>query len=392
MGQNIKEAVSKVRNFTKEKKKIIIPVAVVLILVIVLVMFKACSANKEMAAENLIKAQNQNFTVQGSVETDETTINTKIAGNIASINVSEGDKVKKGDVLMNIDSQSLLAQKAQADAAVTAANGQLKATQAARAAAAAVAQKAANGAQSEDIAQAKAAYDYALQAQTYASDSYNRIHTLFQQGIVSKQQDDQTLNSLNQVNMQVEVAKQTYDKALSGTRDEDKQAANAQVSQADAAIAAAKGQVAQAQAAVQLVQSYLDDTVIIAPADGVITTINPKVGELVSTGMPLVEIASTEKPWIEVKVEESKLSMISLDQTVSIKLIAYNGETFQGKVVRINEKPDFATKRATNDNGEYDILSYGVKVEFDNKGKDLHPGMTAIVDFGKIKDLTKAVN
>ena len=51
--------------------------------------------------------------------------------------------------------------------------------------------------------------------------------------------------------------------------------------------------------------------------------------------------------------------------------------------MRINEKPDFAVKRATNDNGEFDVLSYGVKVELTNMDKPLHPGMTAIVDFGK---------
>lgn len=397
MDQNFKDILSKLKatglnlkNWAVENKKISYPAIIILMLLIIILTFRACSSNT--AAEKLLKAQNENFTVQGSVETEETTINTKIAGNIATINVSEGDKVKKGDVLMTIDSAALLAKKAQADAVVEAANGQVKAAEAARSAASAIAQKAQNGAQSEDIAQAKAAYDYATQAQTYANDSYNRIHTLFQQGIVSKQQDEQTLNTLNQVNMQVQIAKQTYDKAMAGTRTEDKQAANAQVAQADSMVAAAKGQVAQAQGAVQEVESYIKDSTITAPADGVVTAVNTKVGELVSTGMPLVEIASTEKPWVEVKVEESKLSGISLGQTVSLKLIAYNGETFQGKVVRINEKPDFATKRATNDNGEYDILSYGVKIEFDNKGKDLHPGMTAVVDFGKIKSNEKAVN
>ena len=293
---------------------------------------------------------------------------------------------------MNISSEALLAKKAQADAAVESANGQLKAASAAKAAAAASALKAQNGAQSEDIAQAKAAFDFAQQAYTYASDSYNRIHTLYQQGIVSQQQDEQTQTNLNQVSMQLEVAKQTYNKALSGARSEDKLAANALVTQADSMVQAAKGQVAQAQAASQEVASYINDAVITAPADGVVTAVNTKVGELVSTGMPLVEISSIENPWVEVKVEESKLSMISLGETVAVKLTAYNGQSFQGKVVRINEKPDFATKRATNDNGEYDIMSYGVKIEFNKIDKELHPGMTALVDFGKIKSDAKAVN
>ena len=392
MGQNLVKVISKIRDWAREKRKIVIPSAVTIILIIIIITFKACSTNANKSAESIIKAQSSNLIIQGSIETDETTINTKIAGNIESINVSEGDKVKKGDVLMKISSEALLAKKAQADAAVAAATGQVNAAQAAKAAAAANALKAQNGAQTQDIAQAKAAYDFALQAQTYANDSYNRIHTLYQQGIVSMQQDQETLTNLNQVNMQTEVAKQTYDKATAGARTEDKLAANALVTQADSMVQAAKAQVAQAQAASQEVASYINDATITAPAEGVITAINTKLGELVSTGMPLIEISSTEKPWVEVKVEESKLGQISLGETVSIKLVAYSGESFQGKVVRINEKPDFATKRATNDNGEYDVLSYGVKIELDKMDKEVHPGMTALVDFGKLKSNEKAVN
>lgn len=382
----IKEAAFKAFNFIKTKRKIVIPVSLLLVIIIVIGGIKGFSANADKATESLIKAKNENLIVQGSLETDETTINTKIAGNIESVNVAEGDKVKKGDVLITISSEALKAKKAQADASIQAATGQLKAATAAREAASASALKAQNGAQAEDIAQAKAAYDFAQQAYTYASDSYGRIHTLYSQGIVSKQQDEETLKNLNQVGMQMEVAKQTYNKALAGARPEDKLAANALVAQADSMVQAANGQVMVAKAASQEVSSYLNDAVIKAPADGVVTAVNTRVGELVSTGMPLVEISSTENPWVEVKVEESKLSMASVGQEVSVKFTAYNGKSFNGKVVRINEKPDFATKRATNDNGEYDILSYGVKIQLENMDKELHPGMTALVDFGKISD------
>lgn len=362
-------------------------------MLIVSTTFTGCKSvsSINVTGENIIKPENSNLVVQGKVETNEFTINTKIPGNITEVKVSEGATVKKGDVLIQISSDTLLTKKAQADAAIAAATGQVKAAQAAKAAAMAQYEKAQNGAQSEDIAKAKAAYDFAKEAQKFAKDSYDRVHALYGQGIVTQQQNDETSNKLKEVEMKVEVAKQTYDQAVKGAREEDKLAAKALVEQADSMIKAAQGQVSQAQAASNEASTYIKDTVITSPTDGVITTVNPKVGELVSTGMPLVTISQTKQPWIEVNVQEKDLSTISIGKIVNVKLIAYGDKVFQGKIVRINEKPDFATKRATNDNGEYDILSYGVKIEFIKMDKELHPGMTALVDFGKRADTNNKV-
>lgn len=371
---------------------------IIISMLIVSTTFTGCKSVSSMVTsangtgENIVKPENSNLVVQGKVETNEFTINTKIPGNITEVKVSEGAIVKKGDVLIRISSDTLLTKKAQADAAIAAATGQVNAAQAAKAAAMAQYEKAQNGAQSEDIAKAKAAYDFAKEAQKFAKDSYDRVHALYGQGIVTQQQNDETLNKLKEVEMKVEVAKQTYDQAVKGAREEDKLAAKALVEQADSMIRAAQGQVSQAQAASNEASTYIKDTVITSPTDGVVTTVNPKVGELVSTGMPLVTISQTKQPWIEVNVQEKDLSMISIGKTVNVKLIAYGDKVFQGKIVRINEKPDFATKRATNDNGEYDILSYGVKIEFIKMDKELHPGMTALVDFGKRVDNTKTEN
>ncbi|MCY6355106.1 HlyD family secretion protein [Clostridium sp. ZS2-4] len=355
--------------------------------------FTGCSSVSSMVSslnvtgEELVKAQEPNLIVQGQVETEEISINTKIPGNITEIKVSEGDRVKKGDVLICISSDALLAKKAQAEAAIAAATGQLKAAQAAKAAAVAQSQKAENGAQAEDIAKAKAACDFAKEAHDFAQESYDRVHALYEQGIATKQQNDEASTKLKEVAMKLEVAKQTYDQAVKGAREEDKLAAKALVAKADSMIQAAQGQVAQAQAASREASTYIKDTVITAPSDGVITTVNPKVGELVSTGMPLITISKISDQWVEVKVQEKDLAMVSVGKKVTVKLPAYKEQEFEGKIAKINAKPDFATKRATNDNGEYDILSYGVKIQFTKMDKELHPGMTAFIDFGKIPEV-----
>lgn len=332
-------------------------------------LFTSCASVATVTGDKLVKESNGHLTVQGNIETKEVNINSKIAGKITEIKIKEGDSIKSGQVLITIDNSAYQAKQAQTQAQIDAATGQKKAAEAAKQAAQAVLQKAQNGARPEEIAQAKAQFDL-------AQTTYDRVKALYDQNYASKADLDKVQTSL-------EVAKQQYDLAKNGARAEDIATAQAQVNQADSTIQAYEGQIKQAEGGLNEVQTYINDTTITAPSDGTITELNVEVGELVSTGMPLLVLTNTTAPWIECNVKETDLSKVKLNGEVSVKLAAYPNQQFKGKVVRINEKPDFAVKRATNDNGEFDVLSYGVKVELVNMDKPLHAGMTAIVDFGK---------
>ncbi|WP_373844352.1 HlyD family secretion protein [Clostridium sp.] len=338
-------------------------------LIIIISFFTGCGNIAVLTGDDLTQKSNSNLIVQGNIETKEININSKVAGKITAIKVDEGDSIKSGQVLITIDNNSLIAKEAQSQAEIEAATGQMKAAQAAKEAAQAKLSEAQNGARPDEIASAKSQYDL-------AKSTYDRINTLFQQGYTTKENLDKAETSMN-------VAENQYNIVKEGARTEDIAALQAQVSQADATIQAYQAQIKQAQGGKSEVQSYITDTTITAPADGIVNQRNVEVGELVSTGMPLLVITSTTTPWIECNVKETDLSKVKLNQTVSVKLSAYPKQKFKGKVVKINEKPDFAVKRATNDNGDFDVLSYGVKVELTSVNKTLYQGMTAFVDFGK---------
>jgi HlyD family secretion protein len=99
--------------------------------------------------------------------------------------------------------------------------------------------------------------------------------------------------------------------------------------------------------------------------------------------MPLATLTSKEKPYIEINVKETDLGLVHLGAEVEITLVAYPDDTFHGKIVNVNRKPDFATKRATNNNGDFDVLSYGVKIEPYGVDKEIYPGMTVMVNLGR---------
>lgn len=278
--------------------------------------------------------------VQGSLKMKESTLNSKIAGTISEIYVEEGDAVKAGDPLLKMDAETVEAKLQQAEGAKAAAQAQ--------------ANKAETGTRSQDLARAKAAYDY-------AQKTYDRMKSLLDQEVISQA-------AFDQVEAQYTAAKEQYDMALEGARTEDKAAANALVQQANGAVAE--------------VNSYLVDSVIKAPLDGVVTSVDVDPGELVSTGMPLAAVTSPNKPWVEVNVKETDLARVHLGKEVELTFAAYPKETFKGKIVNVSRKPDFATKRATNENGDFDVLSYGVKVEVLDMEKELHADMTVLVNFG----------
>jgi HlyD family secretion protein len=195
--------------------------------------------------------------------------------------------------------------------------------------------------------------DSAKAAKELADTTYSRVKTLYNRGLTSKADFDN---------------------------------ASTHAEQAASGLQTLYSQLNQAQAGLQEVTTHVNKTTITAPTTGVITQLNVEVGELVSTGMPLIVITDQDKPWVECDIKETDLAKVHLGQIVSIKLAAYKGQTFAGKVVRINKNADFAVKRATTDNGEFDIVSYGVKVEFIHINQPLYAGMTAFVDFSQKRD------
>lgn len=344
-------------------------IVLLLVLVVAVNSFTGCTSVSMLTGDRLVKQSTSNLIIQSNVDMTDININSQIPGKVKEVKIKEGDNVKKGDVLLIVDSDTLAAQQSQVKAQIETANSQLNAAKAARDAASAKFELAQNGARPEEIDQAKAGYDL-------AKVTCDRLKVLFEEGSIPK-------SDMDNAETQLQLAKDKYDIAQSGARQEDIKAAKAQVDQANASAEAVQGQIKQAQAALEGVNVNINNATVVAPEDGVVTQLNVKAGELVSTGMPLVVVTDVNKPSILCNVRETDLSKVNLDQEVSVKISAYKDEVFKGKVVKINKNADFAVKRATNDNGEFDILSYGVKVELSDMEKPLRSGMTAFVDFGK---------
>ena len=288
--------------------------------------------------------------MQGQVEASEYRVSSKVPGRILEIRVKEGDYVKVGDTLAILDAPDVRAKMEQARGAEDAAS--------------ALELKALNGARKEQIQGAYQVLQQAKAGLEIAEKSYKRIQRLFDEGVMSAQKRDEVFAQYKAMEAQCKAAQSQYDMAVNGARREDKLAAQAQVN--------------RARGAVQEVNSYLGETVQIAQMEGEVSSIYPKVGELVGTGSPIMTISMMNDMWGTFNVREDQLNGLQVGTEFSAYVPAFNKD-IKMKVYYMKDQGSYAVWKATKTNGQYDLKTFEVKARPVDKLEGLRPGMSLVV-------------
>lgn len=293
---------------------------------------------------------NDDNVIQGEVEVSEYRVSSKLPGRIAEICVTEGDFVHKGDTLAILDVPEVEAQKRAAEATQDAAK--------------AVSDMADNGSRKEQIQAAYQLWQQAVAASDIAEKTYKRLQNLYNEGVISAQKRDEAFAAYKATQAQVLAAKSQYDMAKSGARNEERKAASDQAN-------AAKN-------ATDVVKSLLRETVQIATADGEVSEIFPKVGELVGLGSPIMSISEMNDMWGTFNIREDQLNGMKVGDTFKAYCPAFDKE-IEMKVYHIKDQGSFAVWKATKTNGQYDIKTFEVKARPSKPVEGLRPGMTLII-------------
>ena len=288
--------------------------------------------------------------IQGEVEVTEYRVSSKVPGRILELRFKEGDYVKVGDTLAIIDAPELRAKAQQA--------------QSAEAAAAAVSAKAEHGARIQQIQGAYQVWQQALAGAEIAKKSYDRVQRLYDEGVMTAQKRDEAYAQYKAMEAQEKAAKSQYELAKAGARQEDKAAAQAQVNRARGAIAEVK--------------SYINETVQVAQMEGEVSSVYPKVGELVGTGSPIMSIAVMSDMWGTFNVREDQLKGMKVGDEVTAFSPAFNKD-FRLKVYSIKDQGTYAVWKATKSTGQYDLKTFEVKARPVDKFDGLRPGMSLII-------------
>ena len=303
-----------------------------------------------------------NMTYNGEIMADTVVpVVAQVAGQIQEVRIAVGDSVKKGDLLVRVDSTVAEAQRAQAQAALQLAQSQLElakiqpkqtdldAAEAAVKAARAGYDRALKGPTDEDKRMALAQLRQAEAAVKLYQSQYDRIANNPFAGMMPESLQ------LQQSTLMLEAAQAGYDKMLKGATADQIAGAYAQLTGAEAQLArlkrgaepaqinAAEAGVKQAEAAVYLAQLQLDKTSIAAPADGFIYKLDAVEGGMAGPGTALAVIFSDDVKII-IPVEESRFQDVHVGQPVTIRVDAYPDRTFEGAITEIAPTFDHATR------------------------------------------------
>ena len=288
--------------------------------------------------------------IQGEVEVSEYRVSSKVPGRVLELRVKEGDYVHKGDTLAILDAPEVRAKKAQA--------------QSAEDAAAALSDMARAGARQEQISGAYQLWQQAKAGLEIAKKSYERVQRLYDEGVMSAQKRDEALANYKALEAQEKAAKSQYDMAVNGARQQEKRAAQAQVS--------------LARGAVQEVNSYIKETVQISQVEGEVSNIYPKVGELIGTGSPIMSISIMSDLWGTFNVREDQLNGLKVGDSFTAFSPAFNKDV-KMKVFYIKDQGSYAVWKATKANGQYDLKTFEVKARPEEAFEGLRPGMSLII-------------
>jgi len=324
----------------KRRKRIIyIVVGVVLLLTVVGGLIAATSSNTKIDPSKLAKVEKgdlaKSVVATGKVEPiTKIEVKSKASGIVKKLLVDAGDRVKKGQLLAQLDKEEISAQVAQSHAGLQAAQASLKSAEADF-------ERAKVDAEGPDVPLLKRAYE--------------RATGMAKDGVVSTSA--------------LEDAQKNYEMALNKQN-----GAKAQVTVLKAKIAQAAAQVAQDKANLEQLEEQLSYTDIISPIDGVVLSRNVEMGDAVSSILVLgssatlvMTLGDTSEVYVKGKVDESDIGKVYLGQPARIKVESFKDKTFSGKVTKISPMG------VEKDN----VTTFEVRVSINNPGGELKAEMTA---------------
>jgi membrane fusion protein, multidrug efflux system len=274
-----------------------------------LVMFTSCSKKPETSQPAPIVQGAKVETIQTSSVDDyyeavgtvraktSSVIAARVIGNIVNVRVREGDRVRAGQTLIEIENRDAGVQVQKAQAGVRESNDALDEAE-------------------RNIRAAESARAAVRANESLASSTFNRYQTLFNRQSVSPQEFDE-------VRTKLEVARAESERA-----DRMLQAAKARQNQMF-------GRIDQARADVSSARVYAGYSRLASPINGVVVSKHVDAGSMATPGAPLLMIENDSNYQLEVSVEESQLNKIHLNDQARITIEALGNQEFTCSVKEI---------------------------------------------------------
>src|SRR5688572_19550628 len=321
-------------------------------------------------------------------------VGSQASGTISALNVDFNSRVKKGQVIAQLDPSEAQAQVisaranleqaraglAQARAGVLQSRAGVGNAQAQTVAAKSTVQNQAAGvlsaranlavmkAQSDDALAFLRQQESLLRAGVIAQREYDIANTAYKSAQARLEQAAAQLN-------QAMLSEQSATQAGMAQSQSQVQQSQAQVQQSQAQVQAAEAQVQQAQAALQLAQISLQQTTITSPIDGVVVSRDVDVGQTVAASLsaPTLFTIANDLTQMQViaNIDQADIGLVEQAKGVQFTVDAFPSQSFTGKIQQIRLNPV----------NTQNVVTYNVAIEVSNPEEKLKPGMTTNLTF-----------
>jgi HlyD family secretion protein len=262
----------------------------------------------------------------------------RYGGRVQKIFVQEGETLKPGQLIMELDAAELQARQNEAMAVLA----ELEA-----------------GPRKEEIAAAKHEWEAQKADSENASADAQRAEVLFKQNTISATERDRAVSRADTLRKSVAAAESRYNLLVIGTRPE---------------------RIAQARAQLAAIETQLKEMKIVAPSDSVLEVLSVKVGDVLAPNREVATLILPQHLWVRVYVPEPWLGHIKLGEAVKVRVDSFPNKDFEGTVEQINRAAEF-TPRNVQTVEERIKQVFGIKVRLKNEEDKLRAGMSADVTF-----------
>ncbi|MGC9239859.1 MAG: efflux RND transporter periplasmic adaptor subunit [Acidithiobacillus sp.] len=290
------------------------------------------------------------LTIYGNIDIREVQSAFNDSGRVQQLLVQEGDRVRKGQLLAELD-PTRFQDAVDRDQATVAAQEQVLARLLA-------------GSRPEEIAAARAQVAAAQATLQNAETTWQRQKALAAAQYVPKQSLDNAAAALKTARADLERSQQALTLAIKGPRKED--------------IAAARAQLQAERAALALAERELRDTKLSAPEDGVVQDRIVEPGDMVSPATPVFTLALDNPVWVRAYLPEKALGKVRLGMRAQIESDSFPGKRFAGWVGFISPTAEFTPKTVQTPELRTELV-YRVRVYACNPEHRLRLGMPVTV-------------
>ncbi len=338
--------------------------------------------------------------VSGNIEITDAEVSFKIPGRVEKRLVSEGERVKAGQVIALLDQAELLQEVAIRRAEEQAGRASLAELEAGSrteeiAQAEAGVQKAQArldallaGSRPQEVAVAAAAVEKAQADRDRLKADYERQKQLYEKDVISAREFEASRTAHEVAAGKLQEDAERLKLIREGPRREEIDQARAALNEVRERYALvkkgprretidqARARLKQIQEAVVMASTRLGYATLVSPLAGVVLSENVEAGEYVAPGTPIVTVGDLENVWLRAYINETDLGRVKIGQKVRVTTDTYPGKAYEGSISFISSQAEFTPKNVQTEKERVKLV-YRVKVDFANPTMELKAGMPA---------------